>query len=566
MQLKAKIDLCDKEYNQIYTNNQHTMLSKFKTQYNTFIQHSGVDEVDYQKTGLEWCLGNELPFLKDESNELDSFKGGILSDEMGMGKTITMLSLMCVNVVPHTLIVLPPSLISQWCAAIAKCYYTDPVVYHGAKRKHLSDEKILQASVCVTSYSMMRDERFVSLCSNHWNRIIFDEAHYMRNYKTKLSVACLAFCQNHRNSSPRLSTWLLTGTPICNYEEDLMSLCAILGIQNSYITRDNIAVIKKNKLLYRTKKDVGIVMPELVTRNVSVMWDTNSDEYKVSQLFHSQIVEPNKWSNNISETDLEHFNEKPLMKKGLWIRARQACIHPSLLRSYFNSANKLALLNDMNNKEVFTSYAPKYISKKMSAILKTLHEQSIQNPENNRIIFCNYHDEMNILHENIVTYFEKRGSTVPSIELINSKVSKKKRTSILENTKNPAKILILQLSMCAEGLNLQKYNEVYFVSPTFNPSIEQQAIARCYRRGQQKEVYVFKFNMTSLVNHDATDVIDALTEKLPSDLLSSIWEYAKPNTDNFKYRGTYSYSVTSTDEHIANISNNKENIIDTYVR
>lgn len=193
----------------------HIMLAKFQKQYDTFIRHSGVDVIDYQKTGLEWCLENEKPFLKQNSGPFDDFRGGILADEMGMGKTITMLSLVSSNVVPHTLIVLPPSLISQWFSIIAKCCYTEPVVYHGLKRKTLSDEKILNTSICITSYSMLKDERFSKLSSNHWNRIVFDEAHHLRNSKTKIFKACLAFCDNHRYASPRMATWLLTGTPIC---------------------------------------------------------------------------------------------------------------------------------------------------------------------------------------------------------------------------------------------------------------------------------------------------------------------------------------------------------------
>ena len=256
------------------------MLSRFQTQYDTFIRHSGVDVLEYQKTGLDWCLTNEKPYFKQTAGPFDQFKGGILADEMGMGKTITMLSLICSNVVPHTLIVLPPSLISQWYNIIVKCCYTEPIIYHGTKRKNISDSKLLNASICITSYSMLKDKRFIDLCTDHWNRIVFDEAHYMRNPNTKTFKACLDFCNIHRLSSPRLSTWLLTGTPICNKEEDLLSLCYIIGIHRSIVT-ENIKQLKTDKLLVRTKKDVGIVMPKLVSNNVSVLWNTTSDEYKL---------------------------------------------------------------------------------------------------------------------------------------------------------------------------------------------------------------------------------------------------------------------------------------------
>jgi len=39
------------------------------------------------------------------------------------------------------------------------------------------------------------------------------------------------------------------------------------------------------------------------------------------------------------------------------------------------------------------------------------------------------------------------------------------------------------------------FSEVYFVSPHWNPSIEEQAIARCHRIGQTQEVNVYRFIM-----------------------------------------------------------------------
>jgi hypothetical protein len=56
-------------------------------------------------------------------------------------------------------------------------------------------------------------------------------------------------------------------------------------------------------------------------------------------------------------------------------------------------------------------------------------------------------------------------------------------------------VLILQIQTCCEGLNLQQFSEVYFVSPDWNPSVEDQAIARCHRFGQTEPVVVFRFIM-----------------------------------------------------------------------
>jgi SNF2 family DNA or RNA helicase len=62
----------------------------------------------------------------------------------------------------------------------------------------------------------------------------------------------------------------------------------------------------------------------------------------------------------------------------------------------------------------------------------------------------------------------------------------------------PHDVLILQIQTGCEGLNLQEnYSEVYFVAPHWNPAIEDQAVARCHRLGQKKQVHVFRFKMES---------------------------------------------------------------------
>ena len=57
--------------------------------------------------------------------------------------------------------------------------------------------------------------------------------------------------------------------------------------------------------------------------------------------------------------------------------------------------------------------------------------------------------------------------------------------------------MILQIQTGCEGLNLQQYSEVYFVSPHWNPAIEDQAVARCHRIGQNNQIHVFRFEMES---------------------------------------------------------------------
>jgi len=66
----------------------------------------------------------------------------------------------------------------------------------------------------------------------------------------------------------------------------------------------------------------------------------------------------------------------------------------------------------------------------------------------------------------------------------------------------------LQIQTGCEGLNLQAdYSEIYFVSPHWNPSVEDQAIARCHRIGQTKPVFVFRFVMDGFDNPPVDDIV-----------------------------------------------------------
>ena len=52
----------------------------------------------------------------------------------------------------------------------------------------------------------------------------------------------------------------------------------------------------------------------------------------------------------------------------------------------------------------------------------------------------------------------------------------------------------------------ENYSEIYFISPHWNPAIEDQAIARCHRIGQTKPVYVERFEMSSFPPEEDQEV------------------------------------------------------------
>jgi len=144
-------------------------------------------------------------------------------------------------------------------------------------------------------------------------------------------------------------------------------------------------------------------------------------------------------------------------------------------------------------------------------------------------------------------------------------------------------VLILQIQTCCEGLNLQQFSEVYFVSPDWNPSVEDQAIARCHRFGQTEPVTVFRFVMAPFKipatpetqhlleaqrereqqqrgQHDAADIASqASTADDISDLDESDGGDNSDNDDN-------RIVVDTIETYTANIQNKKRIFADEILR
>jgi SNF2 family DNA or RNA helicase len=121
---------------------------------------------------------------------------------------------------------------------------------------------------------------------------------------------------------------------------------------------------------------------------------------------------------------------------------------------------------------------------------------------NGKIVFCHFREEIDTIAQRL------RDGGISKIATFDGRVSSGKRKGIL-NEKND--VLILQIQTGCEGLNLQEnYSEIYFVSPHWNPAVEEQAIARCHRIGQKKEVVVNRFEMGNFVK-DVDQEVDTRT-------------------------------------------------------
>ncbi|KAM5471166.1 DNA repair protein rad16 [Microsporum audouinii] len=189
----------------------------------------------FQLEGLSWMLAQEQ----------SEWKGGLLGDEMGMGKTIQAVSLLMSDypVGLPSLVVVPPVALMQWQAEIDS--YTDGklkvFVYHNSnsKVKDIKAKELKSYDVIMVSYSGLesmyrkeikgwkREGGLVKgtsmLHSLDFHRLILDEAHNIKQRTTSVARACFALKAKYR--------WCLSGTPVQNRIGEFFSLLRFLEVK-----------------------------------------------------------------------------------------------------------------------------------------------------------------------------------------------------------------------------------------------------------------------------------------------------------------------------------------------
>jgi SNF2 family DNA or RNA helicase len=436
--------------------------------FNKYLDRSKLEHKQYQYDGVRWILNNELS-VKPVCN----VRGGFIADEMGLGKTIMMIGTMVCNYLPRTLIVVPPVLIDQWTIQIYKTTGHKAVVYHGENKKNITLQDLNNATIVITTYgavTMFKKQLEAHMLSMlhkvKWNRIIFDEAHHLRNMKTTRYISVKMLSSQIR--------WLVSGTPVQNRKQDFYSLCSILRMPASFYTNnENLPLLARSFILKRTKKGVGIVLPDVVADKNIVSWK-NIREMQLAEEIHSTLE-----FSNVKSKDM-NFPQGTLPLTQI-LRARQICIYPKLMA-------KVAAFNCY--KDAFDH------SSKLDYAVDTI----LKNMGNGcgKLIFCHFREEIDEIAQRLAA------GGMTKVATFDSRTAISKRSDIL-NDKNEA--LILQIQTGCEGLNLQEnYSEIYFISPHWNPAVEDQAIARCHRIGQTKSVFVQRFEMSNFFDEERDTV------------------------------------------------------------
>jgi SNF2 family DNA or RNA helicase len=430
-----------------------------------WLRFASLDRKQHQIDGVTWALEREIN---------TPYKGGVIADEMGLGKTVQMIGLMVANIKRKTLIVLPPVLIQQWRDAIMRMTGHNALVYHGANKKTITANTLLSAPIVITSYAHIAEGKrrgIGALHTTEWDRVIYDEAHHLRNRKSKTFKGAAKLDAQ--------ITWIVTGTPINNKIDDVYAYFEL--IHCPFDTRELLNRSISNYVLMRTKDEVDLELPAIREKKVQVAWNCPI-ERELARGVHGIRSEYECFNEISSDVVGDHVFQRIM-------RSRQSCISNALyadrvtdaISGFEQNVSENMLMRLMNGNSKLSSVARFIVERKDNGRKK--------------LVFCTFKKEIDML----MTMLCAKGVKAA---LFDGRVTQKERTRLLAS--DNVDVLLMQIQTGCEGLNLQKFKEVYFVSGHWNPSVEDQAIARCHRIGQKEEVDVFRFVMDDFSKSDVT--------------------------------------------------------------
>ena len=122
---------------------------------------------------------------------------------------------------------------------------------------------------------------------------------------------------------------------------------------------------------------------------------------------------------------------------------------------------------------------------------------------------------LDFLNENKIDFAYLDGST-------------KDRQAQVERFQNDEKLKLFLISLKAGGLglNLTKAEYVFLLDPWWNPAVEQQAIDRAHRIGQENKVFIYKFITKNTVEEKILR-LQQKKVKLATDLITTEESFVK---------------------------------------
>lgn len=503
-----------------------------------WVDHSKLPLADYQRVGVQFCLGQEA--------------AGLLMDK-GTGKTATSIQRICMEANRHrrknnkmyrVLIVCPQQVCINWQSEIARFATArgKVVVVRGTQFQRIkaithgieSEDNLAFSAVIVAYDSLVASEPF--FLGVPWDLVVLDESHHAKSPKTDRWKTLVKLREVAR------ARQILTASPIGNNPMDLWTQLEFLGQGLSgfqsfksfrdfhgvfeqvgseasgidrLVATDNIPLLQERlaRLTYTiTKKDAGLQLPDKVYDVYEVTMTSKQAEIynQVATQLAAEIEDAMS-----GETDAMTINH----------------VLTSLLR--LGQITSGFVTTDAKFNEDGVETKPKTVKQidyatnpKLNAVVEMLKDPE-RDPNGKTIIWAIYREDIRVLSKRLTEEGIKHG-------LYYGKIPMNEREAVVQafNKDPETRVIICNLQSAGEGLNLLGYDwenpegsKTYcdheiFYSQNWSAILRGQAEDRAHRRGTRMPVRITDLVIPGTIDEEIRERVQG--KQAMADLVTNI--------------------------------------------
>lgn len=433
-----------------------------------------------------------LPYQEDGIKFASERDDSLIADEMGLGKTVQ--SIGVINQSPDArsiLIVCPKSLKANWRNEFLKWDVKGLTVDYNRNTKALPD-----TDVVILNYDVVNKLR-KQIDSRHWDVLIADECHYIKNQKSTRTKTLLGHGNKPGVEADRRI--FMTGTPIMNRPSELWTLVRALdptGLGNGWM-RFHQRYCNAYKGRWGWDTTGASNLDELNQKLNSSFMIRRLKSEVLTQLpskTRQVIALPPNGSSSLIDAEWQAFRDHEEIKAELKEAVQLAGTDESV-------QERVEQLKT-HYKVAFSEMAQ---ARKTVAIAKVPHvvEHTRNALEQGSIVLFAHHLE-------VIRRIVDELKDVPTGLIIGDTPVSRRQEIVQEFQSGKLKLIIAGLRAAAEGITLTASSHVIFAELDWTPARMSQAEDRVHRIGQEKPVLIQHLVMDASLD---ANIADKLIEK-----------------------------------------------------
>jgi len=383
----------------------------------------------------------------------------LLADEMGLGKTVqTAIALqLLLGTLDHerALIVVPASLKLNWERELQRWAPSLTVRRVEGPRSDRFAAYALPIPVLIASYEQVRNDTRDFAGDLGFDAVVLDEAQRIKNPGSETALACRLL--------PRKIAWALTGTPVENRPEDLVSIFKFLrpGLMHEGQPRGDIHRIMREHFLRRRKAEVLGDLPPIIDQDMLLELEgAQRDAYYSA------------------------WDRRREIARARGLPVTEACLFALITR-----------LKLLCNFEPVTGASVKLDS--LMLLLDSLGER-----DDKVLVFSQYVQSLQAISSRIPRFPH---------DIYHGKMTQAEREEAIRKFQDMPgpRALLVSLKAGGVGLNLQAASTVVLFDRWWNPAVEDQAIQRAHRFGRERPLHVIRFLIRETIEERIDRILSA---------------------------------------------------------